>query len=324
MSLFLIGAGFNVDAGRRRMRDGSEYWYPLVADIARHCFNLEPAQIPSGKYVEDLFWDARERHDSGPMKRLTEKLMQADYYLAQPLAPPGEANCYSKFFDTFDRANFLTFNYDSLPEIFLFRRERWYPEDGYGVPVRTELSFGASVPAGRKSSSMVLHLHGSLCLWSPAFEIHQNAGDRIAELIPLNRPRYNFAPHVISSVFTPYRGVLPDRSYKTTDRRVIAPVPNKASDLEQDFIREIYTRACQLVRDSGPLIAIGYSFNTSDQASYGPVLKALEESRERKLIVVSPNASEPARRIRKEYPRLHVEPIERTLKSWVADSFCCY
>lgn len=322
MSLFLIGAGFNVDAGRRPMRDGSECWYPLVADVAHLCFDLEPAQIPSGKSIEDLFWDAQQRPDNGPMKQLTKKLMEADYYLAQPLASPGEVNCYSKFFDTFDRANFLTFNYDSLPEIFLFRRERWYPEDGYGVPVGIELSFGASVPAGRKSSSMVLHLHGSHCLRPSDSEFHQNAVDQI--VVPPKRPRYNFDPHVISPVFTPYSRVLPDFGYVTTDRRVIAPVPNKASDLEQDFIREIYTRACQLVRASGTLIAIGYSFNNSDQASYGPVLKALEESRERKLIVVSPNASEPAGRIRKEYPRLHVEPIERTLKCWAADSFCCY
>ncbi len=66
---------------------------------------------------------------------------------------------------------------------------------------------------------------------------------------------------------------------------------------------------------------MGYSFNSHDRASYDPVLQALLESRERRLILVSPNASELRDRIKGEYSHLEVEAIDKTLKNWAADSF---
>jgi hypothetical protein len=116
---------------------------------------------------------------------------------------------------------------------------------------------------------------------------------------------------------------MPSTGRVPIEERVIAPIPDKAQKLNQPFVSETYGKACSLVRESGTLAVIGYSFNSYDRLSYQPVLQALDESPGRKLIVISPDASEPAVRIRKEYPRLHVEPIERTLKSWAADSFRC-
>jgi hypothetical protein len=321
VTLFLIGAGFNVDAGRCQTPYGAECWYPLVNDVARLCFDLEPSNIPADRSIEDLFLEAHERNDRGPMKRLTDKLMEADYYLASKLASPGESSCHREFFEAFPGANILTFNYDSLPEIFLFRTGRWYPEDGYGVPVKAELSFGATLPADRKSTSLVLHLHGSFCLRASDFEMRGNPAEQIAWLVRLARPLFKFDPDCLSPVFLPYRRVLPDMSYEATEGRVIAPVPNKGPELEQAFVRELYGRACSLVRESGMLISVGYSFNSHDIASYGPILQALDESGERKLVVVSPGASKLAEKIRGEYPRLQIKPIDKTLKSWTADSF---
>ncbi len=54
--------------------------------------------------------------------------MEADYYVAWKLATTENRNSYQRFFEYFDEANFLTFNYDSLPEIFLSRKDRWFPE----------------------------------------------------------------------------------------------------------------------------------------------------------------------------------------------------
>lgn len=185
---FLLGAGFNVDTGRLRTPHNTECSYPLAADTARLCFNLSPSEIPPNKSIEDLFDDAQNRHDNNPMKLLTDMLMDADYYVASKLASPNTRNSYIDFFDSFPQANFLTFNYDSLVELFLFRLARWYPEDGYGLPVLTEV-FSEAIQRGcRKSSSKVVHLHGSLCVRASEFEINPSDGRQFASLEILEEP----------------------------------------------------------------------------------------------------------------------------------------
>lgn len=98
--------------------------YPLVGDTARLCFGL--TKVPPGKSIEDLFSDAAGRNDYCPLKKLAECFRKADYYLAIRLAGE-QSNCYHKFFRGFAGSNFLTFNYDSPPETFVFRLGRWYP-----------------------------------------------------------------------------------------------------------------------------------------------------------------------------------------------------
>lgn len=89
---------------------------------------------PTGKSVEDLFAEALQASNYKPMEMLVDRLMEADYRIAQKLATSGgSSNSYREFFQTFKDAQFLTFNYDSLPEIFLSQDGRWRPEDGYGV-----------------------------------------------------------------------------------------------------------------------------------------------------------------------------------------------
>ena len=323
MTLFLFGAGFNADAGRFKTRSGSECWYPLVSDVTRLCFGLEPDAIPTGKSVEDLFEEAERNHEPTPMKRLAEKLMEADYYLASALAGANGSNCYRRFFEAFAGLHFLTFNYDSLPEICLFQKRQWFPDDGYGVPVETELGTEGILPPDRKSESMVLHLHGSFCLRTSEFEIQGEPRGGLGWLVPLKAPKFKFDPDSLSHVFMPYRRVLPDLGYRATDDRVIAPVPNKSPQLGQAFVQAIYERACGLVRESGALVSIGYSFNVHDRASYGPILQALEKSQGRKLVVVSPGAQELADRVRGEYRGLSIVPVDRTFKQWAIENFPC-
>jgi hypothetical protein len=331
LSLVLIGAGFNADAacevgpvygnsiyaGRYRIECG----YPLVADTARLCFGLKEA--PSDKSIETLFSEHLTHGDYEPVKALADRLMEADYRLASHLATAGSPNCYRDFFQAFAGANFLTFNYDSLPEIMLNHRQCWYPEDGYGVPVEVERESlpGATPVADVKSDSLILHLHGSFCLRTTDFEIQEERSGGLASLVLLSRPRYKFDPDSISLCFPKYRRVPPDPSYEGIEYRVIAPVPNKTEDLKQAFVREIYTKALPLVKASGCLVAVGYSFNENDRTSYGPILQALAESDERRLFVVAPDAVKVAERVAEQYPRIHTGAIGKTFKDWAVDSF---
>ncbi len=320
MSLFLVGAGFDADAKRQA---GSVHCrYPLVGDVALLSFGL--AQAPFGKSVEDLFAEALEGNNYAPLQKLYDRLMEADYALAWGLARSDRSDCFSEFFRAFPDASFLTFNYDSLPEIFLFRLGRWYPHDGYGLPVEAQLSpLKPTEFAALKSTSLVLHLHGSFCVYPCEFEVKPTSGDGIAWLNRLERPRYGFDPESIGVCFNPYRCAMPSTGRVPIEERVIAPIPDKAEGLKQPFISETYCRACSLVRESGILVAVGYSFNSYDRPSYQPVLQALDESCERKLIVVSPQAGELVDKIRAEFHALQVKPINKTFKGWAANSFRC-
>ena len=321
MVLFLIGAGFNIDAGSYRTPYGRDCKYPLMGDVARVCFDIEPSMIPQGKSIEDLFADAENRGDNLPMKRLSDVLMDADHYLAGGLAGASALNCYSDFLGRFAGSNFLTFNYDSLLEILLFQRKEWFPDDGYGVNVQTEVTFGNSLPVDRKSVSKVLHLHGSLLLNFSEFDIEDDPSDGTALLDIYAPTRFMFDPDCLTNDFSPYARFHPGLSYMKTDRRVIAPVPNKGSLLVQKFSQAIYEKARNLINNSEKLVSIGYSFSDHDRASYDPLLHALGGTLNRRLILISPDASEAAKRIAKSYPRLEVLAINRTFKEWSATGF---
>lgn len=102
--------------GRSFLPYAGSGWYPLVADALKLCFALDA--LPAGKSVEDLFADALQAGNYKPMEVLVDRLMEADYRIAQKLATSASSNSYREFFDSFQSAHFLTFNYDSLPEYF--------------------------------------------------------------------------------------------------------------------------------------------------------------------------------------------------------------
>ena len=136
-------------------------------------------------------------------------------------------------------------------------------------------------------------------------------------------PRYSFDPNSISHCFPLYRTTMSRTGYVPIEERVIAPIPDKAQELNQPFIKQTYSKACSLVRESGTLVAVGYSFNSHDSASYRPILQALSESVDRSLVVVSPHASKLASEIRGAYHSLQVTPIDKTFKAWAGNSFRC-
>jgi hypothetical protein len=148
--IFLLGAGFNADAkGQAGPIYGESMYigrheiqcsYPLVGELASVCFGLSAP--PSDRSIEELFQESIDARNLEPVKRLLDTLSKADYHIAEQLSCPGASNCYSAFFDRFARSHFLTFNYDSLADLFLLRRERWFPHDGYGVPVDVRVMLG--------------------------------------------------------------------------------------------------------------------------------------------------------------------------------------
>jgi hypothetical protein len=327
--LFLLGAGFNIDASREAGpiygnsiyvgRHQIDCGYPLVADVLKLCFDLD--KLPIGKSVEDLFSEALEAGNYKPMEKLVGRLMEADYRIAQKLASSESSNSYREFFAKFNDALFLTFNYDSLPEIFLSQNGRWQPEDGYGVPVSTELAFGAKLPPSADSSSLVVHLHGTACVYTIESEIVGNPAGGIAQLVNRAAPLYAFDPDSISHCFPRYGRVMSPTGRVRIEERVIAPVPGKSQGLKEAFIRESHAKALPLVHNAGSLIVLGYSFNPYDRVSYHPVLEALTQSHDRTLLLVSPQAGELAARLSVEYPELRVRPVEKTFSGWAADHF---
>jgi hypothetical protein len=74
MPTFVVGAGFNVDAvdEAEPVLGESLCGYPVIGETVRVCFKL--ARIPAGKSVEDLFSDALERGDYGPLVKLADRL----------------------------------------------------------------------------------------------------------------------------------------------------------------------------------------------------------------------------------------------------------
>jgi hypothetical protein len=327
---FLIGAGFNADAAKEagpvhgNSIDAGHYLidcgYPLVADTAHLCFGS--SQAPTDKSIEELFAETIKRNDYEPLKKLADRLMEADYRIAYRLATSETANCYREFFRTFDGADFLTFNYDSLPEIILHHSGRWFPHDGYGVPVEVETDrlAPATMEPAPQSTSLILHLHGSCCLYTTEFEIQRKPSEALAWLTPLARPRYCFDPDSVSGCFSSYRRMMSNTGYVAIEERVIAPVPDKAESLKATFVREMYRKAIPLVRECESLVAVGYSFNPYDRISYSPVLDAVLAAK-KWLIVVAPDASNVIKRVAADYPCLRIKAIDKTFKEWAQESF---
>lgn len=203
-AVFLVGAGFNVDTrseaprvyGQHRL----ECEYPLLSDLSRICFDV--ASVDPAKSIEEILAEAQLRGETEPLTRLANKIMSADYWIGKELTREGALNIYSKFFDRFDSSDFITFNYDSLIEIFLYHRNHWCPDDGYGVTVVTSDSDRPVERPG--STSLVLHLHGTFCLYMSDHEFIDRTGEGTAWYETLDPPRYNFDPYRIAKRFRPY------------------------------------------------------------------------------------------------------------------------
>jgi hypothetical protein len=167
---------------------------------------------------------------------------------------------------------------------------------------------------------LVLHLHGSACVFGDEFAILGNPFEEVAQLVH-TEPHYAFDAHAMSGCFPRYGRVMFRTGFVRPEDRVIAPVPDKSEDLKQQFVRATYTRALPLVRNTGTLVAIGYSFNVLDKSSYGPILEALGQSTDGTLFLVSPEANRVRERLSVEHPNIKIRSMEKTFGKWATDSF---
>ena len=320
-TVFLLGAGFSVDAATAAgnpIFDGRRVRYPLVADLLEPCFGLK--SLPPQRSIEQLFQASIDSGDHGPTERLYDQVMEADYNIAQRLRPDGSHpdNIYLRFFRDFATEPLLTFNYDSLVELLLLGLRRWRPEDGYGIRVQSQLAPVDPSTVAEQSVRCVLHLHGSLCVYPESSYIEHRPGNEFDMLRRRNDPIFLFDPDALGHCFFPFEGISPGHSYAHVAERAIAPVPDKAEGLNGEFIKAMYQRAKAAVRSADQFVVIGYSFNPHDRASYEALLAAAEELT---VVLVGPDASHLAPRMREVYPRLRWQEVSSSFRDWVQQGY---
>lgn len=322
--VFLLGAGFSVDAASEAgnplaLASGRPARYPLIYELLDVCFGKDV--LPSNKSIEDLFQESIDIGERQPLDTLYDLLMEADYYITPCLRRGGshEDNAYLRFLRYFPKVPLLTFNYDSLPEILLVGERSWSPEDGYGVSVQFQhITLRDETPYVHSSLRSVLHLHGSLCVYTSTFHIEPRQGAEL-EMVRFNsEPRFLFDPDALGHCFTPFERVLPAETYTYVLDRVIAPVPNKADGLKGEFIATVYRQAVDFIRTANQIVTIGYSFNPNDCTSYTPLLAAAVDKR---ILLVALDAVSLAERLSHEHPGIQWEAQNFSFKEWERNGY---
>lgn len=322
--IFLLGAGFNCDAHvEAGPLFGSSIYignfpieisYPTVSELWNICFPNEKRRDIS---IEHRLQEELDLENYVPIQNLCEHLLKCDYYLPNDRRD-GLPTLYSQFFDNFPSSHFVTFNYDSLPECFLVRRKRWYPHDGYGFPI----GVGYRI-SNLSSMNLILHLHGSLCVYESSFDWDQHDGTMWMK--KRKSPLFRFDPGSIGSRFPMNsragQSLGDPISSQDIPHRIIAPVPSKAKVLKEEFIQKSYEKALDLISQSKRVITIGYAFNELDRASYDPILRQMCCTENISLIIIDPNAHEIVNRIKTEYSSLRITPIPYTLAQWASFEF---
>jgi hypothetical protein len=296
----------------------------MMPDLIHLCY---PKRSPQEcRSVEEWFHESLQSQDFTPLRRLCDTLMEADYYLAPRLIrTEGEqTSSYGRFFQQFRAADFITFNYDSFVEAALLRMRRWIPTDGYGLPVfaaqmpvRAE---GVVIPAN--SDSLVLHLHGSLCVYESHFAFSEVDSSGVHWLQQKPEIEYAFDPDSLGHLFVPWeRVVQPLLGVDPVQERVIAPVPNKADGLRRAFVMSVRSRAEDVIREADSVVAVGYRFNPVDEESFGFLLSAIAERDGAVLTVVSPSAEATVERLAKSYADVSFRAIPLGFSDWASAGF---
>lgn len=329
--LFLLGAGFNADAGRLvrsieaesiNLGNYSNCSYPLVRDLPAICFPSESPAIPTDA-VELRLGQELAAGNKVPFERLSRELSKADHYLASRLVGwPTASNPYRKFFDDFPDSSIATFNYDGLVELALFRSNQWSPHDGFGVKVAVSQGYSAEPFEVRDSKRLVLHLHGTYMVYEYDHTSGPPDSNGVQWIEPVDVPKYAFDPHSIGAGFLPFQLYRAGLAYNPdVTSRVIAPIPHKSVGLKAAFIQDVTQRATELIAESRLLVAIGYSFASHDSKSYIRLLSALAEVEASRLVVISPDAGPTVARLRPQFPTIHWIAVEQGFADWVGAGY---
>ncbi len=317
MPTFIVGAGFSLAANAKYATPNKQLAkrYPLASALGVECFGSSWNKETD---VESAFAAALQKGDYKPVAKLVELIQTADYYLGSAEAKDPDS-VYCKFIERFPGAQFISFNYDSLLEQILLHKGLWNPGDGFGVHVET-----GKVPHKKgadKSKTLVIHLHGTVLLYSVESSWKRTDPQDITHWrIPIEPPVFRFDPDSLGPCFISFKGALPDSEYRSPEYRVIAPVPDKSKGLRESYVEPLFTRACELLKSSEHVIAIGYRFAECDLSSFKPLLKTIL-AKDARLSVVTPDASDIESRLKKLYPSLRVNPVPVSFENWVKTGF---
>lgn len=324
--VFLLGAGFNCDAASEAGKTeadklpstGRSFRYPLVKELLKICFNLD--ELPQNKSVEDLFQENIDNGNRQPHRKLCELLMELDYYITPHLRRGGshESNAYTRFLGKFRESPLLTFNYDSLPELLLLAERSWCPMDGYGIDVEAnKKKIRNGEQPVEKSVRPILHLHGSLCVYPVTYGFEKRLGSDTWWMSD-HPPKFIFDPDALGNQFSPFERIQPSVGYSQIHERVIAPIPDKASKLDGEFIKVVYDKAVDLLNTTSQIICIGYSFNLHDQHSYAKLLCAASG---KAVLIVAPDSESLAARLANEFPKIKWSFQNMSFATWVSKDY---
>ncbi|TSA50658.1 MAG: hypothetical protein D4R48_01010 [Nitrosomonadales bacterium] len=314
--LFILGAGFGNDV-KAIVGDDSHRGYPLVSELGDICFDGKQPQKDGS--IEAQFQEALESGNNQPMKLLSDRLMECDYLLASELQQ--RENCYLDFLKKFSGSSFLTFNYDSLVEILLHGLERWFPADGFGVPVKVNYAWFKKDWVAPSSKQLVVHLHGTLYVSTQETNVVRYPGNTDAMVELLDCPLFHFDPDSMQHRFPNFAQSSGFGDDDLPHERVIAPIPDKASGRTQEFIKLVNQRAEQLIAKTELVIAIGYGFNEHDRSSYDRLIRTLNHVANPKMVVIAPDSQDICQRLRKNYTEVVWIPVTKTFREWVDDGF---
>lgn len=323
--LFLLGAGFNLDANKEAgYHDGynkndilspqvfGHVGYPLTNNLKRFCFPSKNNTVTS---IEELFNNAIKNNNYDPIRKLCNKINCADAIIIPKLLPKSQdPNCYLDFFTRFKSSSFLTFNYDALVEIFLYRLNHWSPHDGFGCQMESNYYGTKEEKNNILNKILVIHLHGSLNILTSKFDIVEERTNYT--LVKPKEASFIFDPQ--TPLFHPkYDSVSPKVTFENIENRIIAPVPDKTEGLKKDFINKMYSKAIELIINTDQIIVIGYNFSEHDKSSYDSLLKEYN----RKILIISPNADEIKNRLKDGYRKIQWNTENISFKNWVNSGF---
>ena len=317
--IFVVGAGFNIDASRYVSSLREKVSYPTVGDLATACFAL--ANLPDTVSIEQLFQKSIDDRNRVPIERLCELLLKGDYYLSEAFDNPAQdLALYQHLLTAFPDSNFVSFNYDGLLDIMLLHRNEWRPDDGFGVPVGVEHHPNLDAHGiPRQSHRVVAHLHGSLYVYTQdyTFSAPDRGGTRWMER--LADPLFLFDPNASGHRFSPFLRAHSSFVYEDVYERIIAPIPDKATALSAQFVQRSFARALQLVDAANSAVAVGYRFAPLDIDSYSPIVNRLV-AQDKPLAVVAPDANATVARLTSTFA-IRATPVPCTFAQWATNGF---
>ena len=128
---------------------------------------------------------------------MTNSIMKADYYLLGPDNTTESLVPYYQLLQKFPHSPILTFNYDGMVELLFHKERKWNLTDGFGVKVDYEQARRSDrTKTNKKSERKILHLHGSLYVYSVEFQFSLPDNDGTQWMSEKDPPKFYIVRYV--------------------------------------------------------------------------------------------------------------------------------